>query len=176
MVRNVTTNIRDLDVLREDEQWALASTPNVHFEERMAFIANRGIHSERGIKTTRLESTTIPNTMARRNWFRFTSPPWNYHSGLVREFYAAMVPEVFKAHGTVWVQETQVQITPQAINAYLQTPDVPGYVHYGGLPSGLVHQLGYNAMAGNLAASLRHDGRHVWGPDEAMLQHGDLYP
>ena len=31
-------------------------------------------------------------------------------------------------------------------------------------------------MAGNLAASLRRDGRRVWGPDEAMLQHGDLHP
>ena len=48
--------------------------------------------------------------------------------------------------------------------------------HFGGLPSDLVHQLGYGAMVGGLVASLRRDGRNVWGPDDAMLQHGDVHP
>ena len=65
MVRNVTENIRILVELTKDEQSALASAPNVHFAKRMALIANRGIHSARGIKTTGLESTTILSTIAR---------------------------------------------------------------------------------------------------------------
>ena len=174
MVRNMTTNVPDLNELHEDGQWARVSELNMHYAERMASIANKGIHLKRGIKTTGLESTTIPKTIARRNWFRFTIPPWNYHPGLVREFYAAMVSEVFKAHGTVWVRETQIQITPEAINAYLGTPDIPACTRNGGLPVDLIEQ--YWGLVEALAASLRRDGRNVWGPDEAMLQHGDLHP
>ena len=142
----MTAEVPDLNELHKDERWALITQPNAHYTERMASIANRGIHSERGIKTTGLESTTIPTTIARRNWFRYTSPTWNYHPGLVREFYAAMVPEVFKAHGIVWVRETHIQITPEAINAYFGTPDVPD----------LFEQ--YCGVREALAASLRRDG------------------
>ena len=176
MVKNKAAEVSNLFDLPEDEQWTRVTQPNAHYMERLAQIHNRNIHSERGIETAGLETTTILATIARRQWFRFTSPPWSYHEGLVREFYAAMVPEVFKAHGLVWVRETQVQISPQAINAYLGTPDVPECAHFGGLPSGLVHQLGYDTLAGNLAASLRRDGRRVWGPNDSLLQHGDLHP
>jgi hypothetical protein len=112
MVHNKAADVPDLNELPENEQWERVTQRNEHYMERMASIANRAIHSERGIDTTGLESTTIPATIAHRNWYQFTSRPWNYHPGLVREFYASMVPDVFKAHGLVWVQETQVQITP----------------------------------------------------------------
>lgn len=170
MVRNVRANIRTLAELPEEEQWELASGPNVHFAERIALFGSRKIHSERGINRAGLESTSIPNTIAARNWIRFTDQPWNYHPGLVREFYAAMVPEVFKAHGIVWVQETQVEITPAAINAYLQTVEVPECVYSDGMPV-LLH---VDTRA--LAASLRRDGMNAWGPENALLQHGDLHP
>ena len=93
MVQNKTAEVPDLDVLPENEQWKRVTQRNAHYMERMASIANRDIHSERGIDTTGLESTTIPATIARRNWYQFTSPPWAYHPGLVREFYAAMIPK-----------------------------------------------------------------------------------
>ena len=131
MVQNKTAEVPDLNELPENEQLERVTQRNAHYIERMTSIANRDIHSERGINTTGLESTMIPATIARRNWYQFTSRPWDYHSGLMREFYAAMIPEVFKAHGLVWVRETQVQITPQAINAYLGTPDVPECVPVG---------------------------------------------
>ena len=85
-----------------------------------------------------------------------------------------MIPEVFKAHGLVWVRETQVQITPQAINAYLGTHDVPECVHSGGLPVNLVDQ--FWTLNDALVASLRRDGQAIGGPEDAILQHGELHP
>ena len=174
MVQNKAADVPDLNELPENEQWERVTQRNEHYMERMASIANRAIHSERGIDTTDVESTTIPATIAHRNWYQFTSRPWNYHPRLVREFYSSMVPDVFKAHGLVWVQETQVQITPQAINAYLGTPDVPECVHSGGLPVNLVDQ--FWTLNDVLVASLRRDRPAVGGPEEAILQHGELHP
>ena len=103
MVQIKTAEVPDLFELSEDEQMELVTQRNNHYTERMLSIDERDIHSERGIDTTGLESTPIPATIAHRNWYQFTSPLWAYHPGLVREFYASMIPSVFKAHGLVWV-------------------------------------------------------------------------
>ena len=64
MVHNKAADVPDLNELPENEQWERVTQRNEHYMERMASIANRDIHSERGIDTTGLESTTIPATIA----------------------------------------------------------------------------------------------------------------
>lgn len=163
---------RVFDRLPEEAREALGNTRNVDYHVRLAHNATRDFLTERGINQHGLESTTIPATINRRNWARFTSTPESYHPSLVREFYASMVPEVFKANGTVWVQGVQVAITSSAINEYLHTVTRPDVFYYDGIPE----DTEFDQSLDRVARSLRYDRENVWDPPRTHLPHCKLRP
>ncbi|KAI3759009.1 hypothetical protein L6452_06582 [Arctium lappa] len=160
------------DTLDESDRRALANAPNVHYPDRLAACANRGFVVERGIDLTRLDSTTIPDAIAHRHWARFTSTPGKYHAELVREFYAAMVPEVFNDSGVVWVRGRRVVLSSTAINEFLLTPTDPNAAYH----EGFSINDGFYPELGEMAAGLRHNGSNVWQPGTVELHHGELTP
>lgn len=116
----------DLD---EHERAQQERGPNNSFGTRWAQNEGRGLLVERGIDIDGLDETTIPATIDQRGWSLFTTTRETFHEGLVREFYASMVPEVFHNCGLVWVQGVQVEITSEVINDYLQTPSDPNELY-----------------------------------------------
>ncbi|KAI3770650.1 hypothetical protein L6452_01791 [Arctium lappa] len=173
MVRS-NHNTRDLyqifDELDEEDRVAMVNAPNVHYTDWLSINANRGFVVERGIMMTGLDSTTILGTITHRHWARFTSTPGRYHTELVREFYAAMVPEVFRISGTVWVRGRQVELSSSSINEYLLTPTNPDTNYHDGFSI----DDRYYPELGEMAASLRHNSSNVWQPGTTELHHGEL--
>ena len=154
---------------RELEQ--LASAPNASYQTRLNYsIQHRGISEERGIDISELHATDIPGTIIHRHWNQYVTSPHPYHEMLTREFYASMVPFVFKTRGTVWVRGRQVAISANAINEYLQTPTDPEEEYYEGFPS----SANFRPSMGELAANLRRDHSDLWEPGSHHLCHGDL--
>lgn len=127
---------------------------------------------ERGINIDGLEETTIPATIAQRDWTVFTSTREPYHEGLVREFYASMVPEVFHNCGRVWVQGVQVEITSEGINNFLQTTINPRDAYVDGFPISARFQPSLRLIA----AGIRHNENDIWVPGTTELHHAELEP
>lgn len=151
------------DELDEEERVVLASRPNEAYRTRLAQNEDRGLLIERGITIAGLDSTTIPTTISQREL---------YHEGLVREFYASMVPEVFRDCGRVWVQGVPLEISLEAINEYLHTRTDPDEDYHHGFP---VNARYYPELS-EMATALRHDQSNVWIPGTTELNHGELLP
>ncbi|KAI3673659.1 hypothetical protein L6452_39783 [Arctium lappa] len=128
------------------ERQALASGPNRDYNDR------------RGYRTTSLGT--------------FHQHSRGLPTGLVREFYASMVPEVFHDCGRVWVWGVPVEITSNAINEHLFTPTIPHEQYHNGFPD----SARFYPELGQIAAALRRDGSNIWIPGTTELQHGELHP
>ena len=173
MVRSALLNRarqRAYSDLEEEERIALASERNVDYATRIVNMSTRGFICEKGITTSGLESTNIPEIIANRNWARLTHVPPRYHPVLVREFYASMVPDVFDDSGIVWVRGIQLVVNADAINDYLSTARIPRLDQYDGLPGNIRRY--YTPQ--DIARSLRRADVEV--PANEVLYHGDLRP
>lgn len=171
MVRSEFLRQQRARQLVEDEERMLdlASAPNEEYNQRLTRAMGRRFLTERGIDTRGMETTRIPGIIQARGWARYTQTPARFHPGLVREFYASMVPVVFEANGPVWVRNLPIFITAAEINEYLSTQPDQSWELDAGWPIADV----FDEEKENLAAELRRDNQQYREPNQVTIVTND---
>ncbi|KAL5760692.1 hypothetical protein ACOSQ2_019530 [Xanthoceras sorbifolium] len=129
---------------------------------------NQDMIQERGIVLDELWNTFVPMIVNRRRWGRFVQQPIRASKSIILEFYATMIPDVFKKGGLVSVKGRQVDISVKSINEYFRLEDVN---HMSGHTDDPVLTL-YNE---ELVKDLRRSGKGSWLSSRAVLIKEELH-
>ncbi|KAL5754797.1 hypothetical protein ACOSP7_023017 [Xanthoceras sorbifolium] len=135
----------------------------------MAAIEQRPLWLERGINVAELEHTSLPHTTRERGWEQYVQRPNDASEGLVREFYASMIPDIYEERGIVMVGGVEVSIQPSDINKYF------GLVDQLELQKGLSEHEYFTSFNTNMVASLRMNGDSTWDYHRIDLKCSEIH-
>ena len=95
--------------------------PNANYEKRLEVNFKRKILIERRINMKELADTFVIEELGKLEWHTFVTMRSQCNEQMVRQFYAAMIPNIFEQGGPVFVRGKNVYISPKDINGGLGT-------------------------------------------------------